>query len=92
VRFGAYFFPLHVLAVLEPTLVLFFANVAEGGGARERALGPGAPTRPLAHHHRGARRLLAAGGWRLAAGGAGRAEGGALRRPYNLQSDRVQRG
>jgi hypothetical protein len=41
------------LHVLEPT---FFANGAEVGGARERALGP--PTHPLAHR----------GAWRRRAG------------------------
>jgi hypothetical protein len=44
------------LRVLEPA---FFANGAEVGGARKRALGP--PTRPLVHR----------GAWRRRAGGGG---------------------
>ena len=45
------------LRVLEPA---FFANGAEVGGVRERALGP--PTHPLALGHRGAWGLGAQGG------------------------------
>jgi hypothetical protein len=54
------------LHVLEPT---FFANGAEVGGVRERALG--SPTHPLAR-------------WPTAAPGGEKREGGALHRPYGV--------